>query len=107
MDSVFAKKVYNIVKKIPKGKVCTYKLIANALDKPGASQAIGRVLATNTHYDVPCHRVVCSDGKISGYFGKSTDGAIYARVLMLRSEGLKIKDGKVVDIEKVLYYPNI
>lgn len=106
MDSDFAKDVFNITKQIPKGKICTYKLIASALNKPGASQAVGRALASNTYKDVPCHRVLCSNGKISGYFGETNNEAINRRIRILEREGLKIKDGRVVGMNKVLFKPN-
>lgn len=106
MDTDFTTKVFNITKQIPKGKVCTYKLIAIALKKPGASQAVGRALASNTNpKEIPCHRVLCSNGKISGYFGSVDDSAINKRIKILEKEGLAIKDGKVVDLKNVLYTP--
>jgi O-6-methylguanine DNA methyltransferase len=65
--SNFQEQVYKIVKKIPKGKVMTYKEIARAINKPRAYRAVGNVLNKNTDPNIPCHRVVRSDGKIGGY----------------------------------------
>ena len=64
--------VYDILVRIPEGKVTTYGDIAKALGHPNASRAIGRILNKNPNpVVVPCHRVVMSDGNIGGYaFGK-------------------------------------
>ena len=65
--------VYDILVRIPEGKVTTYGDIAQALGHPNASRAIGRILNKNPNpVVVPCHRVVMSDGNIGGYaFGKA------------------------------------
>ena len=63
----FQKQVYEIVKKIPKGKVMTYKEVAKAVNRPRACRAIGNVLNKNTDPQMPCHRVIRSDGSIGGY----------------------------------------
>lgn len=65
----FAVKVLNIVRKIPRGKVVTYKEVARRAGRPRAFRAVGNIL---NRYDdreikVPCHRVVRSDGKIGGF----------------------------------------
>lgn len=67
MNSSFQKKVYNIVRKIPKGKVLTYKEVAKLAGSPGASRAVGNVLNKNYDKSIPCHRVIRSDGKTGGY----------------------------------------
>lgn len=63
----FQKIVYNIVGKIPKGKVLTYKEVAQMIGKPKAYRAVGNALNKNPFEEVPCHRVIRSDGKIGGY----------------------------------------
>lgn len=65
----FTKKVIAIVKKIPKGKTMTYKEIAAAAGSPGASRAVGSIMAKNADFDIPCHRVIRSDGTIGPYNG--------------------------------------
>ena len=60
--------VYDLLLKIPAGKVSTYGDIAKALGNPSASRIIGRILGKNPNpIKVPCHRVVMSDGKLGGY----------------------------------------
>ncbi len=66
-DSHFKNKVYSLVKKIPKGKVMTYKEVAEKIGHPKSYRAVGNVLNKNTNPDIPCHRVIRSDGKIGGY----------------------------------------
>ncbi|MDO8424166.1 MAG: MGMT family protein, partial [bacterium] len=60
-------KVYAVVRKIPKGKVLTYKEVARRAGKPKAYRAVGNILNKNTDMKVPCHRVIRSDGKTGGY----------------------------------------
>ena len=65
--SVFAKRVYDVVAKIPKGKTMTYGQVAKAAGKPGAARAVGMFMANNYNPKIPCHRVVRSDGKVGNY----------------------------------------
>lgn len=93
----FNQRVYNLCKQIPKGKVSTYKLIANKL-KTKAYRAVGTALNKNPYAPVvPCHRVVNSDGRVGG-FAHGTN----KKIEMLKKEGIKIKNGKIVDFRKVL-----
>ena len=63
----FKEKVFDIVKKIPKGKVLTYKEVAKRAGKPRAYRAVGNILHTNFNKNIPCHRVIRSDGGLGGY----------------------------------------
>ena len=63
----FSDKVYKIVRKIPKGKVLTYKQVAKLAGRPKAYRAVGNILNKNCNSSIPCHRVVRSDGKLGGY----------------------------------------
>lgn len=67
MVSLFSKKVYNIVKKIPPGEKMTYKQVAILAGNPKAQRAVGYILSKNYDPEIPCHRVIRSDGKIGGY----------------------------------------
>lgn len=78
----FQEEVYSVVKGIPKGEVLTYKQVAARVGRPKAYRAVGNILNKNTRQDVPCHRVIRSDGKLGGY----RDGA-KAKVLILTEEG--------------------
>lgn len=87
----FKDKVYSVVKKIPKGKVKTYKIVAKFAGKPKAWRAAGNILNKNTNSNIPCHRVIRSDGKIGGYrYG------VKRKIALLKKEGLIINsNGKV------------
>jgi methylated-DNA-[protein]-cysteine S-methyltransferase len=94
----FKEKCYNLVKKIPKGKITTYKEIAEALGTKGY-RAVGNALNKNPNpITVPCHRVVKSNGEVGGYV-KGTE----KKIELLRSEGIPIKDNKVIDFEKYFF----
>ncbi len=91
----FQEKVYEIVKKIPKGKVLTYKKVAQRAGRSKAWRAVGNILAKNKNPNIPCHRVIRTDGKIGGY----NKGA-RKKIELLREEGNIIKDGKRFDSKK-------
>ncbi len=63
----FKEKVIEIVKNIPKGKVLTYGKVAEMSGARGAGRAVGTIMKNNSDKNIPCHRVVRSDGKIGEY----------------------------------------
>jgi O-6-methylguanine DNA methyltransferase len=63
----FAKRIFEIVRHIPKGKILTYKQVAFAAGRPRAYRAVGNILSTNYDPKISCHRVVRSDGKPGGW----------------------------------------
>lgn len=65
--SSFQAKVFAVVRKIPKGKTLSYKQVAEKIGSPRSYRAVGNALNKNCDKQVPCHRVVRSDGKIGGY----------------------------------------
>ncbi len=65
----FHDRVIECVKKIPKGQVRTYGEIAEMAGSPAAGRAVGSIMKKNRDKNVPCHRVICSSGKIGGYNG--------------------------------------
>lgn len=79
----FADKVRDIVRKIPKGTTMTYKQVAIKAGNPQAARAVGAVMRTNYLEDVPCHRVVRSDGGLGDY----NRGGIARKAAILREEG--------------------
>lgn len=87
----FKERVYQIAKKIPKGKVATYGQIARLAGNPKAARAVGMFMRKNPYAPaVPCHRVVGSNGSLTGYSGGK---GISTKKSMLISEGvLFIKD---------------
>lgn len=81
--STFAESVYYIVKHIPKGTVLTYKQVAIDAKNPKAARAVDNLMANNFNPDVPCHRVIRSDGRLGGY----NRGGTEAKRCILESEG--------------------
>ena len=97
MDS-FNQKVWNLAKKIPKGKVTTYKLIAEKLGTK-AYRAVGNGLNKNPYAPVvPCHRVVGSDGALTGYAH-----GLKKKSVILKHEGIIIRKNKIKDLQGVLF----
>ena len=93
----FEEKVYLAVRKIPKGKVSTYKGIAIKIGCPNAARAVGNALHKNPdHKNIPCHRVVNSNGECSGSFAF---GGKAAQEKILVKEGVRFVDGRVMMIK--------
>lgn len=95
----FERDVYVAAFKIPKGKVSTYKRIAEKVGNPKAYRAVANALHKNPLSPVvPCHRVVGSDGS----FGGDRKGAQWRRS-MVEKEGIPIENGKVKISNEILY----
>jgi methylated-DNA-[protein]-cysteine S-methyltransferase len=90
---LFKEKVLDVVSKIKEGKVLTYQEVASKAGNEKASRAVGTIMANNQDKNIPCHRVVKSDGSIgmyNGLRGKSKEE-------ILKKEGVTFKeDGKVL-----------
>ena len=87
----FNQKVWALTARIPKGQVVTYAQIARQLKTRGY-RAVGNALNKNPYAPaVPCHRVVGSDGKLTGYAG-----GLQKKQRMLQQEGVSIANGKVL-----------
>ncbi|GAB3181984.1 methylated-DNA--[protein]-cysteine S-methyltransferase [Nesterenkonia halophila] len=68
--TVFQQAVWALLREIPHGETRTYGAIAAALDRPGASRAVGLAVGRNPlSIIVPCHRVIGADGSLTGYGG--------------------------------------
>jgi len=81
--SSFSEKVYAVVAKIPKGQVMTYAGVARKIGSPGASRAVGTALSKNYDLNIPCHRVIRSDGTLGQY----NRGGTAAKRAILKKEG--------------------
>ena len=93
--------VYDLLLKIPAGKVSTYGDLAKALGNPLASRQVGRILGRNPNpIKVPCHRIVMSNGKVGGY----AYGGDRKRQL-LENEGLAFSNETVSNFKKVRVCP--
>jgi len=114
INKSFNERCYSALKKVPKGKVTTYKAIAQALNTK-AYRAVGNAMNKNPHgyvilgrareYPsakeqkslVPCHRVVGSDGSMTGFAS-----GIKNKENLLKKEGVKVINGNV-DLKKYLH----
>ena len=84
----FQLKVWNYLKKIPRGKVKTYSEVAKSIGKPLAVRAVANAIGKNPLApQIPCHRVIRSDGSLGGYSGK---GGIKTKRLLLKKEGVTL-----------------
>ena len=97
---MFSHKVYNLTKKIPKGKITTYKIISEKLNTK-AYRSVGTILSKNKDDLVPCHRVVNQNGFV-GKFSKNGD--IKTKVKLLEKEGISFENTFYIkDFEKHLH----
>ena len=84
----FQLKVWNYLKKIPKGEVKTYLEVAKAIGKPKAFRAVANAVGKNPYpTKIPCHRVIRSDGSLGGYSAK---GGIKKKKKLLKNEGISL-----------------
>lgn len=97
----FKDKVYKFTQKIPKGKVATYKFVATAIGLPRVYRGVANALAQNFNPQIPCHRVVRSNGALGGY----NRGGYKAKESLLKKEGVEIRNGKV-DLEVFSCFTN-
>ena len=98
MTKSFEDQCLKLLRQIPAGKVTTYREIARMLDSQ-AYRAVGRAMAKNRNLVVvPCHRVVCSDGKVGGYAN-----GVDQKIELLEREGVAVIGERVIDLESVMY----
>lgn len=94
----FNQKVWDLTARIPKGKVTIYRIIARKLGTK-AYRAVGNALNRNPYAPrVPCHRVVKSNGEVGGFAHGTRK-----KIMMLRKEGINVRNNKIEDFEKVLF----
>tara|TARA_E500000178_G_scaffold190750_1_gene188827 strand:- start:223 stop:543 length:321 start_codon:yes stop_codon:yes gene_type:complete len=95
----FDERCYDLLLKIPKGKVTTYKKMAEALDIK-AYRAVGQSMNRNPCLvEVPCHRVVKSNGEVGGYAGGSA-----RKTELLREEGVEVSENGQINLSEFLHY---
>lgn len=85
-DKTFTEKVRVVVRNIPKGSTMTYKEVAIAAGNPKAFRAVANIMAKNFDLEIPCHRVLRSDGGLGGY---NRGGEARKRQILLQ-EGVNI-----------------
>ncbi len=100
MPTPFQQQVWDAIAKIPKGEVTTYGEIADYLGTK-AVRAVGTAVGKNPYApEVPCHRVVLSNGKIGNYSG---EGGVSRKIALLKAESVEVREGKIVGFEERLF----
>ena len=92
-------KIFKKLLEVPKGQITTYGELAKAFGLKNGQRTVCKIMNKNPYpVIIPCHRVVMSTGKIGGYaYGE------HVKIKMLNNEGIKIKNGKIVDMENIIY----
>jgi len=98
----FFEDVYEVAKLIPEGRVTSYGAIARYLGTGGSARMVGWAMNQSHGRDVPAHRVVNRVGLLTGkHHFKDPDQMQY----LLEAEGIKVKNDKIIDFEKVFWDP--
>jgi methylated-DNA-protein-cysteine methyltransferase-like protein len=92
----FFERVYNVVKKIPIGKVVTYGQVAQLIGTKDARK-VGFALHANKNSEVPCHRVVNKEGKLAENFAFN---GMEEQQRRLEFEGIEFTQDGYVDLSK-------
>ena len=93
------KLVYKKLTEVPEGMVTSYSELAKAVGLKNGQRAIGQIMKKNPYPAIiPCHRVVKADGKIGGFFYGDK-----VKTNMLKKEGIKIQNGKILNWDKKFY----
>ena len=92
-------KIYKKLLEVPKGQITTYGELAKAVGLKNGQRAVGKIMNKNPYpVIIPCHRVIMSTGKIGGYaYGE------HVKIKMLNDEGIKIENGKILELENKIY----
>ena len=97
MASAFTEQIYQLARRIPEGKVATYGQLALLAGNPRAARAVGTAMRCNPDIPkTPCHRVVASDGSLTGY---SAGQGVATKRKMLMEEGVAFI-GQKVDLSR-------
>jgi methylated-DNA-protein-cysteine methyltransferase-like protein len=100
----FYSQVYDLVRLIPKGRVCTYGMIAKCLGASKSSRLVGYAM-NESHKEVPqvpAHRVVNRNGLLTGKHHFETPTTMQE---LLELEGIQVLDDTIVDFEKLIWDP--
>lgn len=101
VPTAFEARVYGALRRIPCGQVTTYGRLAAALGC-GSARAVGQALRRNPFApEVPCHRVVGSDGRVGGYFGEVAGARVTEKMERLESEGVRLAGGRLAEDQPI------
>ncbi|HKL16823.1 MAG TPA: DNA-3-methyladenine glycosylase [Patescibacteria group bacterium] len=88
----FKEQVKRIVKDIPSGQTLTYKEVARKAGQPKAQRLVASILSKNHNHNIPCHRVIKSDGSLGGF-----NQGVLKKAHLLYTEGYNFPSSKVLD----------
>jgi methylated-DNA-protein-cysteine methyltransferase related protein len=98
------RKIYDLVRKIPKGKVVTYGQVADLLGWYGKARLVGYALfQVDRTSDIPWQRVINAKGEIS--YSSARLGADYLQKDLLEAEGIEFTKGERIDLQKYRWQP--
>ncbi|MBQ9728292.1 MAG: MGMT family protein [Clostridia bacterium] len=101
----FFERVYEALKKVPKGTVVTYGQLAYAIGAPRCARQVGYALHVNPEpYVIPCYRVVNRFGRLAPAFAF---GGEEIQAELLRAEGVEVRSDFTVDLDVYLYRGNL
>lgn len=99
-DTAFQTRVYDALRKVPRGQVTTYKDLGAAIGC-GSPRAVGQALKNNPYApEVPCHRVIASDLTIGGFQGQRGGASIRRKLALLEKEGVRFEGGRLADASR-------
>lgn len=94
--------VFEVVKLIPKGRATSYGAIAHTIGYPALSRMVGKVMANSSEQNIPAHRVVNSQGMLSGREAFET---LHKMQELLESEGIVIANNRIKNWKKIFWNP--
>lgn len=104
MPTPFRQRVYAATRKIPRGRVTTYKLLADHIGC-GSCRAVGQALKRNPSAPrVPCHRVIASGGTPGGFQGRRGGAALARKLRLLAAEGVRFRGGRLADLRRLFRF---
>ncbi|MCX6991713.1 MAG: MGMT family protein [Kiritimatiellaeota bacterium] len=106
MPTLFQKQVYAALKQVPRGRVTTYKQLAECLGCRSC-RAVGQALKRNPYAPkVPCHRVIASDLTPGGFMGRRGGAALRRKLDLLAKEGVRFHADKLVEPSRLFKFPD-
>jgi O-6-methylguanine DNA methyltransferase len=97
----FTQRVLSVVRRIPVGRVATYRDVARLAGRPRAARAVGQIMRNSGRRDVPYHRVIAAGGQLGGYGGNE----MLKRSLLI-AEGVTVSGSRVRPLERFRWVPS-
>lgn len=96
--------VFEVVKLVPEGRATSYGAIAKAIGYPNMSRLVGKMMSGCSSLDIPAHRVVNSQGVLSGKLAFDTPTTMQEK---LENENISIKNDRIRNWQQVFWDPSI